>query len=710
MARKAEWQMAGDTPELDRELLNRELSWLDFNDRVLSLAAEVGIPLLERVKFVAISSSNLDEFFQVRVAALKDQVAAGLIARSPDGLTPSQQLTAIGETVGSFVLRQEGLLLGSLLPEMRRNGIEVLDWAELELADRQELSQLFERRIFPVLTPLAVDPAHPFPYISNLALSLAAMVSDPDTGERRFARVKVPNVFPRLLALSGGQRFVPSEQVIAAHMHLLYAGMVVEECAAFRVTRNADLTLEDEEADDLLAAVELELRRRRFGRAVRVEVQSGMSSEMVELLVRELDLEQADVSYHATLLDLTCLFQLAGLDRSELKDTPWPPVTAGRIAAADEAERSIFSVIRERSLLVHHPYESFASSVESFIAQAADDPKVQSIKMTLYRAGGDSPIVRSLIRAAESGVQVAVLVELKARFDEATNVGWAKTLERSGVHVVYGLVGLKTHAKCVLVVRNDDDGLRRYCHIGTGNYNSKTARIYEDVGVITCDPGVGADVTQLFNHLTGYSRTHDFESLLVAPREMRNQLTDLIEHESNYGSDGYIRAKFNSLADPGIIEALYRASQRGTKIDLLVRGICCLVPGVAGVSENIRVRSLLGRYLEHSRIVWFAHGDQHHGDQHPGDQGDGEDQSLFLIGSADWMPRNLDRRIEVMVPVTHPKHQTWLHAVFEHTWADDVVRWELDAEGLWHRRGPERFDEGDAQERFYRWVAAKQRR
>ena len=688
-----------------RELLNRELSWLDFNDRVLSLAAEVGIPLLERVKFLAISSSNLDEFFQVRVAALKDQLAAGLTAPAPDGLTPAQQLVAIGETVDGFVLRQEGLLLGALLPELRRNGIVVLDWHELEVADRQELTQLFERRIFPVLTPLAVDPAHPFPYISNLALSLAAMVSDPDTGERRFARVKVPNVFPRLLALSDGRRFVPAEQVIAAHMHLLYSGMVVEECAAFRVTRNADLTLEEEEADDLLAAVEMELRRRRFGRAVRLEVQSGMSAEMVELLVRELDLEPRDVSYHATMLDLTCLFQLAGLDRPDLKDTPWPPVTAGRIAAAEDAERSIFSVIRERPLLVHHPYESFSSSVESFIAQAADDPKVQSIKMTMYRAGGDSPIARSLMRAAERGVQVAVLVELKARFDEATNVTWAKTLERSGVHVVYGLVGLKTHAKCVMVVRNDDDGLRRYCHIGTGNYNSRTARIYEDVGFITCDPAVGADVTQLFNHLTGYSRTQQFETLLVAPREMRNQLVDLIEHESSYGPDGHIQAKLNSLQDPGIIEALYRASQQGTRIDLLVRGLCCLVPGVPGVSETIRVRSQLGRFLEHSRIVRFAHGNQ--GAGHPSR---GEDQPLFLIGSADWMPRNLDKRIEVLVPVTHPKHQMWLDKVFEFTWADDVVRWELDAEGRWHRRGPQRFDEGDAQERFYRWVAATQRR
>jgi polyphosphate kinase len=682
-------------------LFNREVSWLQFNERVLNLASEPGIPLLERVKFCAICSSNLDEFFQVRVAALKDQVAAGITTLSRDGLGPQQQLAAIGESVGALVLRQEGLLLGVLLPELKRNGIEVLDWAELEMADRAELSVEFERRIFPVLTPLAVDPAHPFPYISNLALSLAAMVSDPDTGERRFARVKVPNVFPRLMALSDGHRFVPVEQVIAAHMHMLYTGMVVEECSAFRVTRNADLTLEDEDADDLLAAVELELRRRRFGNAVRLEAQAGMSSEMVELLVRELDVERADVSFHATLLDLTCLLQLMSVDRADLKDTPWPPVTAGRIVVADEADRSIFSVIRERPLVVHHPYESFASSVESFIAQAADDPDVQSIKMTLYRAGGDSPIVRSLVRAAERGVQVAVLVELKARFDEATNVGWAKTLERSGVHVAYGLVGLKTHAKCVLVVRNDHDGLRRYCHIGTGNYNSKTARLYEDVGFITCDPDVGADVTQLFNHLTGYSRIHDYRNLLVAPRAMRDQLLDLIEHESVFGSHGAIKVKLNSLADPALIEALYAASNAGVSIDLIIRGLCALVPGVPNMSENIRVRSQLGRYLEHSRIMWFAHGDQ-------GD--DREPRSLYLIGSADWMPRNLDRRIEVLVPVTHPKHQAWLDHVFDVTLAHDSVRWELDCDGRWHRRGPDRFSDGDAQDRFYRWVAEKQRR
>ncbi|MEY4230437.1 MAG: polyphosphate kinase [Actinomycetota bacterium] len=683
-------------------LLNRELSWLQFNDRVLALAAEPGIPLLERVKFSAIASSNLDEFFQVRVAALKDQVAAGVTAPAPDGLSPTEQLTAIGEAVGAMVVRQESMLLGALMPELARNGIEVVDWSELEVFERLELAEVFERRIFPVLTPLAVDPAHPFPYISNLALSLAAMITDPDTGERRFARVKVPNVFPRLVALAGGRRFVPVEQIISAHMHQLYSGMVVEECYPFRVTRNADLTLEDEEADDLLAAVELELRRRRFGRAVRLEAQAGMSAEMVELLVRELELEPGDVSYHATILDLTCLFQLASLPRPELKDTLWPPVTAGRIAAADDAERSIFSVIRERPLLVHHPYESFASSVESFIAQAADDPKVQSIKMTMYRAGGDSPIARSLMRAAERGVQVAVLVELKARFDEATNVSWAKALERSGVHVVYGLVGLKTHAKCVLVVRNDDDGLRRYCHIGTGNYNSKTARLYEDVGFITCDPDVGADVTQLFNHLTGYSRTQDYRTLLVAPKEMRNQLSDLIDHEAAYGAEGHIKVKLNSLADEGVIRSLYAASQAGVRIDLVIRGICCLVPGVPGLSETITVRSQLGRYLEHSRLIWFRHGDQ---------RSDGEaDRPLYLIGSADWMPRNLDRRVEVMVPVTHPKHQFWLDEVFASLFSDDTVRWELDAAGQWHRCGPASFSDGDAQARFYQWVTAKQRR
>ena len=460
---------------MSRRLLNRELSWLAFNRRVLSLAEEAGVPLLERLKFCAICSANLDEFFQVRVAALKDQVAAGVTQPAYDGLSPQAQLTEIGTTADRFVVDQE-TVLDHLLSELAPHGVQLVDWSALDARDHQYLVSIFEQRMFPVLTPLAVDPAHPFPYISNLALSLAAMISDPDTGERRFARVKVPNVFPRLVALPDGMRFVPVEQIIAAQLHSLFVGMVVEEHAVFRVTRNADLTLEEEEADDLLAKVEMELRRRRFGRAVRLEVQQGISEEMLELLVRELDLEMADVTVHRKLLDLTCLFQVHGLELPALKDPAWPPVTAGRILRAEAQDRSIFSVIRERALMVHHPYESFASSVENFIAQAADDPKVQSIKMTLYRAGGDSPIARSLMRAAERGVQVAVLVELKARFDEATNVGWARALERAGVHVVYGLVGLKTHAKTTLVVRQDDDGPRRYCHIGTGNYNPKTKR------------------------------------------------------------------------------------------------------------------------------------------------------------------------------------------------------------------------------------------
>lgn len=676
-------------------LLNRELSWLAFNRRVLALADEHGIPLLERVKFTAICSSNLDEFFQVRVAALKDQVAAGVTMPAPDGLTPLAQLQAVAEAADEFVLLQEAVL-ERLLADLAKRHIHIANWSELSVPDRNVLTEFFQTRVFPVLTPLAVDPAHPFPYISNLALNLSAMVSDPETGERRFARVKVPNVFPRLVALPDGERWVPVEQVIAAHLHLLFTGMVVEEHATFRVTRNADLTLEEEEADDLLVAVEMELRRRRFGRAVRLEVQEGISDEMLELLVRELDLHPADVTTHRHMLDLTCLFQVHGFDRPELKDEPWPPVTAGRILRAEEQDRSIFSVIRERALMVHHPYESFASSVEAFIAAAADDPAVQSIKMTLYRAGGDSPIARSLMRAAERGVQVAVLVELKARFDEATNVGWAKALERSGVHVVYGLVGLKTHAKCVLVVRNDEDGLRRYVHIGTGNYNSKTARTYEDVGFLTCDPEVGADVTSLFNHLTGYSRAVEFSSLLVAPNDMRQSLVDLIENEMTYGAEGRIVAKLNSVTDPEMIEMLYRASEAGVKVDLVTRGICCLRPGVHGMSDNIRVRSILGRHLEHSRVLRFEHG--------------GGDEPMFLIGSADWMDRNLDRRVEVLVPVVHPKHRAWLDQVFEFLLADDIVRHELDSHGKWHRKGPADFRKGDAQERLYRWISDRQQR
>jgi len=686
----------------DERHLNRELSWLAFNRRVLSLAGEAGIPLLERVKFAAIFASNLDEFFQVRVAALHDQIAGNITTAGPDSRTPLELLAEIGEVVRDLIAIQEDIVANELRPMLREEGIEIVAWDDLSTRERSAMVDIFSQRIFPVLTPLAVDPAHPFPYISNLALSLAATVRDPETGERRFARIKVPSILPRLVALPDGQRFVPLEQVIAAHLHTLFIGMEIEEVAAFRITRNADLTVEDEDADDLLAAVELELRRRRFGRAVRLEVEASMSPEMLELLTSEHELEPDAVTFHRQLLDLTCLFAIHAIDRPKLKDTPWLPVTAGRIATAEEADRSLFSVIRERALLVHHPYESFASSVEAFLAEAADDPRVQMIKMTLYRTSGDSPIARSLMRAAERGVQVAVLVELKARFDEATNVTWAKALERAGVHVVFGLVGLKTHAKCVLVVRNDADGLRRYVHLGTGNYNSKTARLYEDLGYITCDPAIGEDATQLFNHLTGYSRGVDYRALVVAPHSLRPRLLQLIAAEAANGSEGSITIKTNSIGDPEIIEALYQASAAGAQINLLVRGICCLRAGVPGLSENIRVRSVLGRYLEHSRVYRFGHGGM-------AAEG-GNAKPLFLIGSADLMERNLDRRIETLVPVAHPKHQQWLDQVIEFQLADDIVAYDLQPDNTWIRVGPPDGFEPHGQERMYHWVSARQKR
>jgi polyphosphate kinase len=683
----------------EHRLLNRELSWLDFDDRVLALATEPGIPLLERAKFCAIASNNLDEFFQVRVGALKDQIAAGIEEHSPDGRSPAQQLAAIGTRAAELVERQERVFLDDLCPQLAAAGVQIVAWDDLSAADRAAMSGYYEQRIFPVLTPLSVDPGHPFPYISDLALSIAAHVTDPETGDRRFVRLKVPKLFPRLVPVDGS-RFLPAEQLIGAHLHTLFAGMVVEDWTTFRVTRNADLTLEEEEADDLLEAVEMELRRRRFNRPVRLEVHRSISAEMLDVLVRELDLDRRNISTHRAMLDLTCLFELYALDRPDLKDPPWPPLTAGRLAHAEETDRPIVSVIRDRAILVHHPHESFASSTEAFIAQAADDPRVQSIKMTLYRAGGDSPIIRSLMRAAERGVQVAVLVEIKARFDEERNVQWAKQLERSGVHVVYGIVGLKTHCKVVLVVRDDGDQLRRYCHIGTGNYNSKTARTYEDLGFFTCDLDVGADAAQLFNHLTGYSRDERYRTLLVAPRDLRRQLLDLIEREMAYGEEGHIALKCNSIADRRMIEALYAASAAGVRIDMVVRGICCLRAGVPGLSENIRVRSVLGRYLEHSRIYRFAHGGE------PGP--DGVDGPIHLIGSADLMPRNLDRRVEVLVPIDHPKHREWLDTALGFLLDDGVVHWALRPDDRWERRGPlDRF-EPDAQELMYRYVVDRQ--
>jgi polyphosphate kinase len=675
----------------ESRFLNRELSWLDFNERVMDLALDQAVPLLERVRLAAIASANLDEFFQVRVAALRDQIAAGVDETTPDGRTAVQQVEAIGERVSAFVHTQETLVREVLLPELTANGISILQWKELDQPTRDRMTEFYESRVHPVLTPLVVDPGHPFPYISNLALSVAATVADPATGERRFVRLKIPNVFPRLIAIGDG-RFITSEELIAAHLHRLFLGMVVEDWATFRVTRKADLALEEDEADDLLQAVEVELRRRRFNRPVRLEVHRSVSEEILRLLVRELEIDPRNVTTHATFLDLTCLSQLTDLDRPDLKFRPWVPVTAGRINAAEEAERSLFDVVDDRALLLHHPYESFASSVEAFIAQAADDPSVQTIKMTLYRAGGDSPILRSLIRAAERGVQVAVLVEIKARFDEENNVVWARRLERAGVHVAYGMVGLKTHSKVVLVVRDDGERLRRYCHIGTGNYNSKTARVYEDIGYITSDDAIGDDVVQLFNHLTGFSRNNDYTTLLVAPEGLRPQLIDLIEREIECGAEGAITLKCNSLADPVMIDALYRAGQAGVKIDLIVRGISCIRPGLAGLSENIKVRSILGRYLEHSRIYRFEHG---------GDDGG----PLYLIGSADLMPRNLERRVEVLVPIQHPKHREWLDQVIAFDLSDESMHWKQESDGTWQRAG----GAGDAQYDLYQWAADRQR-
>src|SRR5438270_363181 len=581
----------------DRRFLNRELSWLDFNARVLALAEDENQQPLERAKFLAIFAENLDEFFQVRVAGLKDQMAAGNGAPRGEGDSPADQLQAIRYQTEALIDRQVQVFLKSMAPSLGEHGIVFSDWDGLDDDDRTYLVDVFEKSIYPVLTPLAVDPGHPFPYISNLSLNLAVIVRDPTTGERRFARVKVPPLLPRFVVMPDGERFVPLEQVIAAHLDALFPGMEIECNYPFRVTRNADLTLEEEEADDLLAAVELELRRRRFGRAVRLEVDVATSDEVRELLMRELDLGPDDTYTVEGPLDLSGMWAVHELARPELKEDAWVPVTQPRLAAIDDDPSSLFTLVRERDLLVHHPYDSFATSVEAFIEQAAVDPKVLAIKQTLYRTSGDSPIVTALIRAAERGKQVAALVELKARFDEQANIGWARALEQAGVHVVYGLVGLKTHTKTALVVRDEEGGVRRYCHVGTGNYNPKTARLYEDIGLLSCDTALGEDLTELFNYLTGYSRKVDYRKLLVAPLKLRDEILRLIGEQTS--ADGRIVMKMNNLVDQEVIDALYAASQAGAEIDLIVRGVCCLRPGVSGMSENITVRSIVGRYLEH---------------------------------------------------------------------------------------------------------------
>lgn len=679
---------------IDTRYINRELSWLNFNERVLSLVADPDIPLLERCGFSSIFSSNLDEFFQIRVAALKDQVEAGVVERTPDGRTPHEQLDDIGAMVAEIIGRQESLWTDVLKPGLAANAIEIVTWDSLNLVDREYLINEFESRIFPVLTPLAVDPAHPFPYISNLALNLAVVARDPRTNEDRFARVKLPQTFPRFMPLPVGSRFVMLEDVVAANLGRLFQGMTIEQCFTFRVTRNADLSLDDEDAEDLLAAVEMELRRRRFGRAVRLEVPENISRDVLDLMIDELELGKNDVTFHRSIIDMGALSQLAVLDKPRLRYRAWKPLTAGRLAAAEESGRSIFSVVRERQLLVHHPHESFSSSVEAFVQQAAVDPNVLSIKMTLYRTSGDSSIARHLIKASELGKQVAVVLELQARFDEARNVSWAKELEYAGVHVTYGIVGLKTHAKCILVVRNDPDRMRRYVHVGTGNYNSVTARLYEDIGYFTCEESIGSDVTELFNYLTGYGQEPDYQSLFVAPYQLRPRIIDLINKEIPYGTEGRIALKLNSISDPTVINALYAASQAGVQIDAVVRGICCLRAGVPGLSENIRVRSILGRYLEHSRIYRFEHG-----------LFDGS--PLHLIGSADLMGRNLDGRVEALVPLTHEKHRMWLDTVLGFLLDDSVVHFALAPDDTWERRGADGFT-NDAQQRLHEWVVATQ--
>ena len=652
--------------------LNRELSWVAFNARVLALAEDPERPLLERAKFLAIVSSNFDEFFQVRVAGLKEQLATGVAVLSPDGLTPLQQLQGIRRCVSDVVKRQARVYLDEIVPGLAEAGIVIAGWSDLDRHDQKVLSGDFRERIFPVLTPLSVDPAHPFPHISNLSVNLAVVVRAPDTGETRFARVKVPPLLARFVRVDE-TRVVPLEQVIAAHLHELFPGMEVVSHHLFRLTRNADLALEEDEGEDLLDAIEEVLRRRRLNpMVVRLEVERGMPEESLSLLVRELALEPFDVYRIDGLVGLSGLWSLYAFDRPDLKDPPWTPVIPPQLAVGRAgAQPNVFDAIDRGDILVHHPYESFTGSIQSFIDQAARDPSVLAIKQTLYRtSGGESPIVRSLIRAAERGKQVVALVELKARFDEQANIMWARVLEEAGVHVVYGVVGLKTHTKVALVVRRVEDRMRLYCHVGTGNYNPTTASIYEDLGLLTSGPEIAADVVDLLNYLTGYSRQDEYQQLLVAPVTLRRSLLALIRREQERGEEGRIIMKMNSLVDPEFISAFYEASSAGVEIDLIVRGICCLRPGVEGLSERIRVRSIVGRYLEHSRI--FRFGSDARGPE-------------YYIGSADLMPRNLDRRVEAVTPIHDESLQQRLQQVLDASLADDVLAWTLDGEGTWRK-------------------------
>jgi len=662
--------------------INRELSALDFTARILELAEDPSNPLLERVKFAAIVAGNLDEFFGIRVAGLHEQAASQLGTRSPDGLTAAEQLEAIRARVGELTERHARAFGGSLRRLLARSGVGILRWRQLSQPQRQALTATFHERVFPVLTPLAVDPGHPFPYISNLSLNLAVLVADTADGQRRFARVKVPPLLPRFLSPDDDARvFVPLEDVIAANLGPLFPGMQILESTSFRVTRSSDLDIDDDDAEDLLEALEDRLRRRRFSPAVRLEVERRTSPQVLSLLMRELQVAERDVYRLPAPLGLVDLWNLHAMDRPDLKDPPLAAATPLALASPDESMADIFGALAERDVLVHHPYDSFGTTVQAFIEAAAADPSVLAIKQTLYRTSGDSPVVDALVDAAAAGKQVVVLVEIKARGDEPANIVWARMLERAGCHVVYGLVGLKTHAKLCLVVRQEGAGIRRYVHIGTGNYNPITARTYEDLGLLTADHTLAADVNHLFNLLTGYSRRSDYERLIVAPINMRRRMIEMIQREarlSTKGKPGRIMWRLNGLVDEAVIDALYEASRAGVEIDLVVRAICGLRPGVRGLSETIRVRSILGRFLEHSRVYWFGNGGV----------------PEVWIGSADMMHRNLDRRVETLVRVDDPGIKLRLEEILELGLRDRAGAWALGSDGKWLRLGRSENGEG----------------
>jgi len=683
---------AGEEPLPNDRFFDRELSWLKFNKRVLELAQDEDLPVIERASFAAIFANNLDEFFMVRVAGLKRRIDTGIAVTAASGLSPRQQLRAISEQAHRLQDEHAHYIIDHILPDLAKEQIVLLSWDKLTAAEQERLSRYYRQQVFPVLTPLAVDPAHPFPYISGGSLNLAVLVENPASGKSHFARVKVPGNLNRLVPVddltedeSTNVRygFITMENLIIAHLESLFPGMIIKEARSFRVTRNEDIDVEEDDAENLLNAMEKELLRRRFGPPIRLEISDETSPFLSQLLADQLRVSADEVYRLPAPLDATVLFELGGIDRPDLKYRPFIPTTNRQIAEVESSRaQDIFAAIRERDILLHHPYDSFSTSVQAFLAQAAADPKVLAIKQTLYRTSSNSPIIDALIDAAHAGKQVLALVEIKARFDEDANIAWARKLERAGVHVVYGIVGLKTHCKLSLVVRQEADGLRRYCHVGTGNYNPKTARIYTDLGLLTCDPVVGQDMTRLFNQLSGYAPKSSFHRLLVAPRTVRSGLIQRIRREEDAaraGKEAWIKIKVNSIVDEKTIDALYRASQAGVKIDIMERGICALKPGVPGLSENIRVRSILGRFLEHSRIYAFANSD--------GPQiGEGPAAGPEVwIGSADLMHRNLDRRVEALVRIVAPEQIDELIKYVDLQMADSTASWHMQADGTYVR-------------------------